>query len=155
LSGDDAALANQSAHETYMRAAIEVAKRGMAAGEPPVGAVLVRDGEIVSSAHNSVISHLDTTAHAEIVAIREACASERKLNLDGCDLYSTVEPCPMCLAAGFYSGVRHVYFGASLADMQAITGQELTGCDLAAAEQLKQSSLLRDDCLALLESWRR
>jgi len=143
----------QDAHELFMRAALEIARRGMAAGEPPIGAVVVRNGEIVARAHNSVVSQLDTTAHAEVVALRESCAALRTLHLDECVLYSTVEPCPMCLAAGFYSGIKDIYFGASLEDMQGLTGNELTACSLGAADSLKRGAVLRDECFELLESW--
>jgi len=138
----------QDAHATFMRAALEIAQRGMAAGEPPVGAVVVHNGRIVARAHNSVISQLDVTAHAEVVALRESCHALRKLRLDECVLYSTVEPCPMCLAASFYSGVKAVYFGSSLDDMQTVTGRELSGLNLGAAETLKQGGILGDECCA-------
>jgi len=158
LSAEDAAREatgeHDHQHDEHMRAALEIARRGMAAGEPPVGAVVVREGEIIARAHNSVVSQLDTTAHAEVVAIRESCQNLRALHLDGCDLYSTVEPCPMCLSAGFYSGIRHIYFGATLADMEAITGSELTGCSLGAADAIKTGGVLREECLELLNSWR-
>ena len=108
-----------------MRAALEAARRGLLAGEPPVGACLVRDGEIVVTASNGVIGELDATAHAEIRVIREACRQLRSLTLTGCTLYATVEPCPMCLSACHYAGIDAVVFGAALEDMQGVTGGEL------------------------------
>jgi len=112
-------------HEDCMRAALEAARRGLLAGEPPVGACIVRDGEIVVTANNGVIGELDATAHAEILAIREACRQLRSLSLTGCTLYATVEPCPMCLSACHYAGIDAVVFGAALDDMQGVTGGEL------------------------------
>ena len=113
------------AHEDCMRAALEAARRGLLAGEPPVGACLVRDGEIVVTANNGVIGELDATAHAEIRVIREACRQLRSLSLAGSTLYATVEPCPMCLSACHYAGIDAVVFGAALEDMQGVTGGEL------------------------------
>lgn len=136
-----------------MQAALEIARRGLAAGEPPIGAVVVRDNVPVARAHNSVISLLDATAHAEIVAIRESCQQLRALQLEGCDLYSTVEPCPMCLAACHYAGIRHVYFGATLVDMQKVTGSELMNCLMAGVAVEKTGGMLAEECLQLLHDW--
>jgi tRNA(Arg) A34 adenosine deaminase TadA len=148
-----------SAHEQYMRAAIAAARRGMLAGEPPVGACLVRDGEVVATVGNGVIGELDVTAHAEMRAIREACQRLRSLSLDGCVLYATVEPCPMCLSACHYAGIDEVVYGASLADMQAITGRELEVRHATLAERgldvAISGPLLADECRDLLGEWSR
>ncbi|MBI2301065.1 MAG: nucleoside deaminase [Armatimonadetes bacterium] len=82
-----------------MRLAIEVCRRGIAAGNSPFGAAVVRGDEVVAVAHNTVIPTLDSTAHAEVNAIRLACQAVQDISLAGCTLYSTCEPCPMCLAA--------------------------------------------------------
>jgi tRNA(Arg) A34 adenosine deaminase TadA len=141
-----------------MRIALNMAERGMAAGGPPVGACLVRGTDIVVSAHNSVVGDLDITAHAEIVVIRSACAELRALSLHDCALYVSVEPCPMCLAASRYAGIREIVFGASLGDMQAITANELC----VSAEQLFAADeqapvlcggVLADESRALLRNW--
>ncbi|MFW2404931.1 MAG: nucleoside deaminase [Gammaproteobacteria bacterium] len=110
----------------HMQAALDAARRGMLAGEPPVGANLVRDNESLATLSNGVISDLDVTAHAEMRVIRQACQSLRTLSLEGCALYVTVEPCPMCLSACHYAGVERIVWGASLEDMHAVTGRELT-----------------------------
>ena len=136
-----------------MQAALEIARRGLAAGEPPIGAVVVLGGVRVARAHNSVISLLDATAHAEIIAIRESCQQLRALQLEGCDLYSTVEPCPMCLAACHYAGISHVYFGATLVDMQKVTGSELMNCLMAGVAVEKTGGVLAEECLQLLHDW--
>ena len=117
-----------------MQAALDAARRGMLAGEPPVGASLVRNNESLATLSNGVISDLDITAHAEMRVIRAACQNLRKLSLDGCTLYVTVEPCPMCLSACHYAGIDRIVWGASLDDMHAVTGSELTihYADLAA-----------------------
>jgi len=141
-----------------MRTALEMARRGMAAGGPPVGACLVRDGRLVSRNHNAVVSELDITAHAEIVVIREACRELRSLNLEGCVLYVTVEPCPMCLAACHYAGISAIVFGAPIDAMQAITGHELLlESDALFANQgnrpLIRGGVLADECQLLLDQW--
>jgi tRNA(adenine34) deaminase len=137
--------------EGYMRLALEAARRAGLAGQPPVGACLVREGRVLASASNRVISDVDVTAHAEIVLIREACARERTLDLAGCELYSTVEPCAMCLAASQYAGIARIVFGASLADMQAITGREYPGVILHGPAL--RGGCLREESLALLREW--
>lgn len=140
-----------------MRAALECARRGLLAGEPPIGACLVRDGEIVATSNNGVISELDVTAHAEIRVIRDACGTQRALSLAGCTLYSTVEPCAMCVSACHYAGIGQIVFGATLGDMHAITGDELqVGRDAWAAAGLGVSltgHCLEAECRALLAEW--
>lgn len=103
--------------DKFMSAALSEALLAERDGEIPVGAVIVRDGEIISSAHNLKESLFDPTAHAEILAIRKACNSLRDWRLQGCDIYVTLEPCPMCCAAITEARIRRVYFGAYDKDM--------------------------------------
>ena len=102
-----------SAEETFMRAALEEARRGLLAGEVPVGAVVVHDGEIVARAHNAPIALNDPTAHAEILALREAGRKRGNYRLMGAALYVTVEPCPMCCGAALQARVARVVYGAA------------------------------------------
>lgn len=97
-----------------MRLALEQARRAAQRGEVPVGAVIVdaATGEIVSSAHNLTETSADPTAHAEILALRAACAAHDSARLPGCDLYVTLEPCAMCAGAIAHARIRRVYFGA-------------------------------------------
>jgi tRNA(Arg) A34 adenosine deaminase TadA len=95
-----------------MEAAIAEALRAEAAGSVPVGAAVVSDNKIVAVAGNKVIRNADPTAHAEILAIREACRFFGSHIVDKCDIYVTLEPCPMCLEAIFLSRMRRLYFGA-------------------------------------------
>lgn len=143
--------------ERCMRAALEAAQRGMLAGEPPVGACLVRGEEIIATQGNAVISELDITAHAEMQVIRAACRKLRQLELTGCRLYVTVEPCRMCLAACHYAGIDVIVYGASLADMDAVTGRELAGqppaAESGAGQPALQGGCLAEECRALLETW--
>ena len=96
----------------HMLTAIEAAKEALLVNEVPVGAVVVRNGEVVSKAHNTTISDKDPTAHAEINAIRQACKVLQSSRLDDCDLYVTLEPCPMCAQAISASRIRRLYIGA-------------------------------------------
>ena len=104
-------------HEAFMPAAIEQAELAKAAGEVPVGAVIVHEGEIIASAHNEREIQGDPTAHAEVLAIRRAAKKLRRRRLSGCTLYVTLEPCPMCAGAIVMSELDGVYYGA--ADRQA------------------------------------
>ena len=98
-------------HEQFMEIALQEAGMAAEAGEVPVGAVIVRDGEIIARAHTMREQWLDATAHAEIIAIREACKKLHNWRLSGCTLYVTVEPCPMCAGAIYNSRVDTVIFG--------------------------------------------
>lgn len=96
-----------------MAAALEEARRGLAAGEVPIGAVLVIDGRIIARAYNQPITAVDPTAHAEIVALRAAAAAVGNYRLNDATLYVTVEPCLMCVGALVHARVREVIYGAT------------------------------------------
>mgnify|MGYP003883373553 CR=1 FL=1 len=96
-----------------MQLALAQAKQAFLAGEVPVGAVVVKDGQVIASAHNAPLGQNDPTAHAEILAIRAACAALGDERLVGHDLYVTLEPCPMCAAAISFARIGRLYFGAS------------------------------------------
>lgn len=100
-------------HTEYMRAALEEAGLAKAEGEIPVGAVVVCGGEVVARAHNEREESLDPTAHAEVLALRRAAKRLGRRRLDGCTLYVTLEPCPMCAGAIVMAGVDRVYYGAA------------------------------------------
>ena len=94
-----------------MREAIKLAEDGMQAGRGgPFGCVIVRQGEIIGRGHNRVTSTNDPTAHAEVVAIRRACAKLATFDLSNCDIYASCEPCPMCLGAIYWGRFRTLYF---------------------------------------------
>ncbi len=139
--------------EQCMEIALDQAREALAAGEAPVGACLSRNGETVG-AHNAVIATLDPSAHAEIGVIRAACRQWRTTELTGARLFVTVEPCPMCQAACHYAGIEQVVFGASLADMQAVTGRELQSMEQVPGLTL-DGGHRRDASLRLLQSWAR
>ncbi len=101
-------------NETHMREAIALAQEHMFAGHGgPFGAVIVKDGEVVARGWNAVTSSNDPTAHAEVNAIRAACAALDSFSLAGCELYTSCEPCPMCLGAIYWAGLDRVYFAAT------------------------------------------
>jgi tRNA(adenine34) deaminase len=101
-----------SAHEPFMREALALALQAEANGEVPVGAVVVIDGEIVGRGFNSPIAKSDPTAHAEILALREAGASARNYRLETATLYATLEPCAMCAGALVAARIQRLVFGA-------------------------------------------
>jgi tRNA(adenine34) deaminase len=106
-------LSPAKADERFMRSALLEAVRAGERGEVPVGAVVVRDGRIIARGSNRPVSTSDPTAHAEVVALRRAARRTGNYRLPGCELYVTVEPCPMCLGAVVHSRVRRLVYGAA------------------------------------------
>jgi len=102
-----------SVHETFMREALLLADQAEQLGEVPVGAVVVKDNKIIGRGFNQPISSHDPTAHAEIVALRDAAKHISNYRLVDCDLYVTIEPCAMCAGAIVHSRIRKVFFGAT------------------------------------------
>jgi guanine deaminase len=98
-------------HEHFMRHAVRLSRERMHAGAGgPFGAVIVKDGEVLAEGWNEVTSSNDPTAHAEITAIRRACAKLGAFSLEGCDIYSSCEPCPMCLAAIYWARIDRIFY---------------------------------------------
>ena len=101
----------------FMLQAIQLATDNVTSGRGgPFGAVVVKDGKVIATGTNQVTAANDPTAHAEVTAIRNACTSLGHFQLDGCDVYTSCEPCPMCLAALYWSRCRAIYFGNCAAD---------------------------------------
>ena len=100
----------------WLSHAVELAVENVAAGGGPFGAVIVRDGVLVAEGQNRVTRDLDPTAHAEVTAIRRACASLREFSLAGCVLYSSCEPCPLCLTAALWARLDRVVYAADRHD---------------------------------------
>jgi tRNA(Arg) A34 adenosine deaminase TadA len=109
-----------------MRLAIEKSKEGIANGQTPFGAVITKGGELVVAAHNVVWATTDITAHAEVNAIRLACKKLNAIDLRGCTIYSSTEPCPMCFSAIHWAGMDKIFYGASIADAAAAGFNELS-----------------------------
>ena len=104
----------------FMKLACDLACENIDHGGGPFGAVIVKDGEVIAAAGNSVTLDNDPTAHAEVNAIRKACSLTRNFKLDGCVVYSSCEPCPMCLSALYWAGVSRIYYGNTAADADNI-----------------------------------
>jgi tRNA(Arg) A34 adenosine deaminase TadA len=108
---------NMSTEHYFMVKAIELAREGMQSNAGgPFGCIVVKDGVIVGKGSNKVTSTNDPTAHAEVVAIRDACHNLNTFQLDGCDIYTTCEPCPMCMGAIYWARPRKVYFAGNRFD---------------------------------------
>jgi tRNA(adenine34) deaminase len=101
------------ASPSFMQIALEEARAAQACGEVPVGCVIVRDGAVIARAGNRALADKDPTAHAELLAIRQAAVVLKSERLSDCDLYVTLEPCAMCAAALSFARIRRLYFGAS------------------------------------------
>jgi len=144
----------------FMRRAIELSRRGMNAGKGgPFGAVIVRSDEIIAEAHNEVFLRKDPTAHAEMVAIRRAAARLDHFRLGGCEIYTSCEPCPMCLAAIYWARIEKIHFANTADDARRIAFddrdlyRELTLP--RAKRQIPSQQLLRDQALAVFREWQQ
>src|SRR5436189_1719491 len=140
--------------EAFMREALRLAMKARAADEVPVGAVVVREGKIISRAYNQVELLKDATAHAEMLALTAAEAAVGDWRLTECDLYVTKEPCPMCAGAAVHTRIRRVIFGcadpAAGAAGSVINLLQMRGlkhrCDIA-------SGVLQNECAAILQNF--
>ena len=105
-------------HEKFMKRAIELSRKASIIEKSGgvFGAVIVKEGTIIAEGYNQVIRHNDPTWHAEMQAIREACKKLGTPHLDGCDIYTSAECCPMCLATCYWAHLRHIYYGATVQD---------------------------------------
>ena len=144
--------------ERFMREAIRLAREGMRAGRGgPFGAVVVKEGRIIGRGANCVLSDRDPTAHAEIVAIREACLSLGSHELSGCAVYSSCEPCPMCLAALYWARVDRIWYAATKEDAAAagfddsLIYREVEKPPLR--RKLIMRPVLRDEAVGLFKEW--
>ena len=144
--------------EALMRRAIARARDGIAAGQTPFGALIARDGRVMACEHNAVWAATDSTAHAEVQAIRAACRALDTVDLSGCTIYSTCEPCPMCFAAIHWARSAAIVYGASIADAKALGFSELTIGNremqtLGGSPVQIVEGFLREECVALLQEW--
>ena len=143
-------------HDTFMRLALDEARKAHEAGEVPVGAVVLLDGEVVGTGFNQPISAHDPTAHAEIVALRAAAARVRNYRLAGATLYVTVEPCLMCVGAMVHARVGLVVYGArepKAGALESMTrAHELTGLN----HRLRiESGVREDECREMVQAFFR
>ena len=142
----------------FMRRAIAIALENVRNGGGPFGAVIARDGRIVVEGVNRVTATNDPTAHAEIVAIRAACAQFATFQLDGCDLYTTCEPCPMCLGAIYWARPARVFYASSAGDAAEAGFDDAFIYDELylphAARDIPMTQLLREDSLEIFNAWK-
>jgi tRNA(Arg) A34 adenosine deaminase TadA len=144
----------------FMREAIRLSIQMMRRGQGgPFGAVVVRKGKIVGRGSNQVTSANDPTAHAEIVAIRAACKRLKTFQLDDCELYTSCEPCPMCLSAIYWARLGNVFYGNTRQDAARIDfDDDLIYREVAlpiGKRTLKMKQLLHDEAIAAFAEWQR
>ncbi|MDY6372696.1 MAG: nucleoside deaminase [Bacteroidales bacterium] len=142
----------------YMQLAIDEARYGIRGGYGgPFGAVVVRDGVVIGRGHNRVLGTHDPTAHGEVQAIRDATARLGTHDLTGCDIYTTGEPCHMCLCACLWANIRRVYYGCTIKDNALIGFRDDHFNDLFAGRDKLGDYLVemdRDACLELFDEYR-
>lgn len=145
-------------NEKFMKRAIELSRDHMHKGDGgPFGAVIVKDGKIIGEGWNRVTSTNDPTAHAEVTAIREACAKLKNFDLTGAELYTSCEPCPMCLSAVYWSRLSKIYFAATKQDAaasqfdDAFIYQEIP--KKISDRKIPMEQLLRSEAQAVFKEW--
>jgi guanine deaminase len=145
--------------EDFMREAIRLSIENVESGKGgPFAAVIVKDGKIIASGVNEVTSSNDPTAHAEVVAIRKACSTLNSYQLEGCEIYCSCEPCPMCLGAIYWARAAKIYFANTKEDAAAVEFDDkfiYDEIDLFHSERkLATKQLLRDEALVAFEKWK-
>ncbi len=143
-----------------MRLAFNQARKGIENGQLPFGAVIVKNGEVISHAHNTIYEDTSIISHAETNAIIDACHKTGSIDLTGCTLYATCEPCPMCFAACVLANISRLVYSASLGDgiipgfsMLTITNDELKSVGNARIEVI--GDCLREEGVELFELWKQ
>lgn len=143
----------------YMKIAINEARKGINAGHGgPFGSVIVKDGQIIASGHNHVVVNNDATCHGEIDAIRKAGDNLNTFDLTGCTLYTTGEPCPMCLCACLWANIEKVYYGCTIEDNELIGFRDAKFDELMGGREKLKNYLVqidRDECLKLFEEYNK
>lgn len=140
--------------QQYMRMAIEQAQLAAQSGEVPVGAVLVKDGQVISKAFNKPIANHDPSAHAEMLALREAALAEENYRIPGSTLYVTLEPCAMCSGAMLHARIDRVVYGA----LDSKTGAAGSVLDIFASKQINhqtsvEGGIMSEECGQLLRDF--
>ena len=144
-------------HEDFMRQAIALAVENVEKGGGPFGAVIVKDGKVIATGTNRVTPNNDQSAHAEVCAIRAACAKLGTFNLSGCVLYTSCEPCPMCLGAIYWAHIDKIYYGANQHDAAAVDFDDsfiYRELELKPEQRHKpMENILHDEALAPFKAW--
>ena len=138
----------------FMLEAIREAKKSVAVGDVPVGAVIVKNGEIITAAHNMREAELSAINHAEICAIENACKALKTRRLSGCEMYVTLEPCPMCAGAILMSGIDCVYFGAYEEKFGAVGSRFNLFYDFNICRKVNfRGGIMEKECAALMKDF--
>ena len=141
----------------FMVKAIELSIKSVDSGTGPFGALIVKDNKIISEGFNTVTSSNDPTSHAEIVAIRKACKVLSNFSLKGCELYSTCEPCPMCLSAIYWARIEKIYYANTRKDAQKIDFDDsLIYSEFQKSidkRKIPMVQLMRNEALKAFELW--
>lgn len=144
--------------EELMRKAIELSVKNVAEGGGPFGAVIARNGEIVATGVNRVTDEHDPTAHAEVSAIRAACRKLNTFDLSGCEIYTSCEPCPMCLGAIYWAHIDRMYYGNNQHDAAEIGFDDAFIYEEIALKpeerRLAPTRLLPEEAIKAFEAWR-
>ncbi len=139
-------------HELFMREALKEAEEAFSADEVPVGAVIVYKDKIVARAHNQIKLLKDPTAHAEMIAITQAAGFLKNERLNSCDIYATIEPCPMCMGASVLGRIRNLFYGAKDPKSGACTSLYNIGNDGNLNHEIKvKGGILEDECAGLMK----
>lgn len=144
--------------EKYMREAIRLSREGAESGKGgPFGAVIVKDTQVVGKGSNQVLLTNDPTAHAEVVAIRNACATLQTFHLEDCILFTSCEPCPMCLGAIYWARIRKIYYANTRKDAATIGfNDDFIYCELdlpIEERHIPMEPLLRQEALQVFQDW--
>lgn len=150
---------NKTTHEYWMQRAIELSIKNVDDGGGPFGAIIVKDGKLIAEGVNQVTKLNDPTMHAEIVAIREACKQLNTFDLSGCIIYTSCEPCPMCLGAIYWAKLSEMYFANTKHDADSIEfSDEFIYKEIEKpyhARQLKTHQIMREKALIAFEKWKQ
>lgn len=143
-----------------MRFAIEKAAQGARKGQAPFGSCIVKGNKVIACSHNLVWKNTDITAHAEITAIRQACKRLKRVDLSGCVIYSTCEPCPMCFAACHWARISRIVFGCAIKDAKRYGFNELPVSNLELRKLAKNKiritpAVLVRENIKLFDSWQK
>lgn len=141
----------------FMRMAIELSIENIDQGGGPFGAVVVRNGHVVAKGANRVVANNDPTAHAEVVAIRNACRELETFDLEGCTIYASCEPCPMCLSAIYWAGIKRICYANTKRDAAAIAFDDSFIYDQLRLDYDRRSieceHFMRDEALEAFRKW--
>ncbi|MDE6597881.1 MAG: nucleoside deaminase [Clostridia bacterium] len=138
--------------DKFMKAALKCAEKALAEGEVPIGAVVVCDGKVISHGHNRRTKKQIATAHAEVEAIEKACKKLKSWRIPECELYVTLEPCPMCMGAMLNARIKKVYFGAYEAKGRSLTA-ELANANLVNHVIEVEGGVMEKECAEILSTF--